>query len=398
MKIIIVTLSAVLLTSAFLHSCANQPQNEAETAWSATPPSMETSSGDDPIMVTIPDNQSENLQIPLHTIDSMQAPVRVIAPGEVYSAPNYIAVISAPVEGRVLKMYANEGDPVSEGQVILEIESLTYGNLVATYMQAKAEEKYQESQLQRIRQLVDKGINPLSELEKVQADFTRATADSRAAIARLKAVGASDRDITLIEQQDNITPHLRITTPISGYVDAHMVELGTAVAVNQQLASVMNLNKVIVKSYVSPEDGRLVQSGDSIFITHRLIEHGPIEGIISSIKPGLDEKNRSVVLNAILENPNQRLKPGDIIRTEILTRVKRPVISIPLSAITYNNNDPVVFVMKDARHYEMRTITLEGMRGEKAYVTSGLAAGEKIAAGQIFSLKALARYELIAEE
>ena len=281
---------------------------------------------------------------------------------------------------------------------MIDLESLTFGNLVAEYLQADAEVKYQQSQLTRIRLLVEKGINPETELDKVKADYARAEAGIRAARARLKAVGAPDVDIEGLNTNDKITPHLRVVSPINGYIDSHDVELGKAVSVNEQMATVMNLERVLVKAYVSPEDGRLINPGDSIEISHRLINHHLITGIISSINPGLDEKNKSLVVHAILANPEAWLKPGDILRTLIKTRVNRPVINIPITAITYDNNDPVVFVMKDELHFELRKIIIDELRGELAYVSAGLEPGEQVAVGQIFSLKALARFELIAEE
>lgn len=398
MKISAKYLLLSFFTAGLLVSCQSKDQAVQENQISSLPPSLTANQPQKAQIIEISGEQEASLKISTYTIKDQHSPVTIIAPGEVFAAPNYIAVISAPVEGRVLKMHNNEGDPVSKGQLLMELESLTYGNLVAAYLQAEAEEQYQQSQLSRIRQLVEKGINPESELDKVKADYARAQADLRAAFARLKAVGTTDSDIQALSENDKITPHLKILSPINGSIDSHNVELGKAVSVNEQLATVMNLQKVLVKAFVAPEDGRLIAPGDSIKISHRLIDHENISGVISSLNPGLDQRNKSVVVNAFLDNPSEWLKPGDILRTTISTRVTKPVINIPIKAITYDNNDPIVFVWKDDNHYELRKITIDELRGDIAYVSSGLQAGEKVAVDQIFSLKALARFDLIAEE
>lgn len=387
----------ILMVLIGISSCKNHKDNFDGSGISDLPPSLNEKAEDYKTVIEIPENQADSLKIPLHEINLKQENISLLAPGEVTPAPNYLAIISAPVEGRVLQLTVNEGDKILKGQVILELESLTYGTLVAEYLQAKAEENYQANQLKRIEQLVNKGINTESELEKVKSDFARAKASIQAAYAKLRAVGATDKDINKLGTTENINPRLKVLSPISGTVDTHEAELGQAVEANQQVATVVNLDRVLVKSYLSPEDGSLVSPGDSVVISHRLLEGNVVWGVVSTINPGLDQTNKSVVVNTFINNKNGWLTPGDNVRTELFTQGTASLISIPLKAVTYNNDQGVVFVKIDTRHYEMRNIKIEEIRNNKAIVSEGLKEGENIAVGQVFSLKALARYKLIAE-
>jgi membrane fusion protein, heavy metal efflux system len=334
----------------------------------------------------------------LQTISSQVRKYKLSAPGTVNPAPNHIGIISAPVEGRVLNLPVQEGERVSKGQVILELESLAYGTLVADYLQALAEVDLQRNQLQRMEKLVEKRINPEAELEQVRAGYIRAQASENAAYAKLRTVGVSDGEIGTLKSTDRINPRLKVHSPINGVVDSHTVELGQAVAANETLGTVISLNQVLVKAYLAPEDGTLVSPGDSVSISHRLVNQVPLQAVVSTINPGLDETNRSVVVNILVTQKDGMLKPGDNVRTDIITTSPVEVITVMMDAVTYNNNDPVVFVKMAEATYEMRKIRIKEIVDGFAVVTSGLKNGEQVAIGQVFSLKALSRFKLISEE
>jgi cobalt-zinc-cadmium efflux system membrane fusion protein len=164
------------------------------------------------------------------------------------------------------------------------------------------------------------------------------------------------------------------------------------------MATIISLDQVLVKAYISPEDGTLVRTGDSVRISHRLINEEPLRAVITTINPGLDENNRSVILNILLSQKNAVLKPGDNVRTEITTRSPVEVLTVSMDAVTYDNNDPIVFVSLASDTYEMRKIRIREIVNGFAVVTTGLNAGEKVAVGQVFSLEALSRFKLISEE
>ena len=71
---------------------------------------------------------------------------------------------------------------------------------------------------------------------------------------------------------------------------------------------------------------------------------------------------------------------------------------MPMEALTYEGNDPIVFVQKSDLIFEKRKIEVPEFRGKYAVVRKGLDKNEKIAVSQVFSLKALSRFDKISEE
>jgi cobalt-zinc-cadmium efflux system membrane fusion protein len=119
---------------------------------------------------------------------------------------------------------------------------------------------------------------------------------------------------------------------------------------------------------------------------------------VTSINPGLDESNRSVIVNILLATNESWPKPGENLRLSIRTSSSTEVITVPIEALTYEGNDPIVFVQLSGSVFEKRKVEVQEFRDKYAVVRKGLEQDERLAVTQIFSLKALSRFDKIAEE
>jgi cobalt-zinc-cadmium efflux system membrane fusion protein len=385
---------------AISFSCSEKKPapNENKENQSDSPPSVTTGESKSKILIKLTDLEAKELNIQSLIVAGQEQKYTISAPGLVFPATNHIAIISTPIDGRISVVRSTDGDYIKKGQELFRIESLEFGNMVSEYLQAVAEEKFQTKRLERLEQLVKQTISSESELDRARTDFQRASASVIAAYAKLRAIGVSEDEITAMKNAEKIDPTLKIHSPVSGVMDSREVDLGQSVNALQKLARVVDLNQVQIKGYLSPEDAGFVNIGDTVTITRRLADIRPIVGQISSINPGLDETNRSVVVNILIGSQNGWPKPGENIRLEIKTSSEAEVIAIPVEALTYDGNNPVVFVKINPSTYEKRLIAIRAIQNNFAIVDSGLEKSEEIAVSQVFSLKALSRFEQIAEE
>lgn len=380
----------------FFTACNKEEASTAGQKEIGTPPSLKPDSNVTQ-MIKLSEKEVEDLHIKTTKVESEIKNYKVIAPGISAPHPAHVSIISAPIDGRVAKIHAYEGDHVQKGQVIMQMESLTFGTLVADYVQAKSEENYQQSRLDRMEKLVAKDINSESDLEKARADYQRAAAIVNATYSKLSAIGVTNKDIQQLDPGKKITPLLNIYAPISGTIDQREVEQGQSVNAYEKLERILNPGKVMVKAYISPEDGQYVSEGDIATIVRRKYPEKKLSGKIASINPGLDEANRSVVANIPISNDNNWPLPGTSFRVEIETTTPAEVIMIPMAAVTYDGNKAVVFVKHNENTYEKRFLEISELRDKYALVQKGVKADDEIAISQVFTLKALARYEKFAE-
>lgn len=382
---------------SLLISCSKNEKDKS-TQISETPPSLQANNSDSASRITVLDEEKSNLlNIKVATVYKDYAEFEVVAPGVVFPAPENIAYVAAPISGRIVAIYARPGQNVRRGQLLLEIESLEYGTLLSELLQAKAELDYQRKQVERYEQLSERKISSLSELEKARSEYAKAVANFKAAESKLLAIGIKSQFVDKLLSDRDIEPHLQIFSPINGTVDKSFVDLGKAVDALENMMSIVDVSKVWVKGFLSPEDAQFVSSGSKVCIVNLLSEQRLCEEKISSLSPTLDEKNSSIIVNIYSNSKFGFPRPGTNVRLEIQARTNIPVFNVPKEAIAYDGDRPIVFVQLTPKTYEKRYVKVFKTSKDRVLIVSGLNNGEKIALTNVFDLKALSRFELFSE-
>jgi cobalt-zinc-cadmium efflux system membrane fusion protein len=384
----------------FLSSCGSGGGEEAAQVDPGTPPSLSNKQTEQVVQLT--EQQAKDLNIQLYTVKSEKISFDINAPGQVYAAPERIAVVSSPINGRVSNIYVHEGERVQKGDPLLDLESLEFANLVGDYLEASAEITYQQQQVERLKVLTEEKISPQRTLERAQADLRRAKTKQSASLARLRAVGISPKEV---QNWDPFTSdpkaELTLHAPISGVLNQHLIDLGEAVNAYDKLLDIIDNSEVLVRGFVSPADAPFVRAGTPVVITEKTEGGTPqgkrIEQKVTSVNPALDEDNRSIVLNSIIPTEEGWPIVGQSVRMKYTAQPLDSTFTIPLSAIQFEEQDAAVFVQQGPREYMKRVVQVERMTEDRAVIGGGLEPGEKIAITQVFSLKALERFEQFAD-
>lgn len=396
-------LNHLLLLGGFLIlaiSCGSESNNAGTDIDPGTPPSLR-SAKEQPV-VQLTEQQAEDLNIQHYTVRWEQVSFEINAPGRVYGAPEGISVVSSPINGRVSKIYAHEGERVQAGDPLLDLVSLEFANLVGDYLEANAEVTYQQQQVERLQVLTEERITPQRTLERAQADLRRAKTRQSASMARLRAVGITP---TEIQNWDPFTsePEAELTlyAPITGVLNQHLIDLGESVNAYDKLLDIIDNTEVLVRGFVSPADAPFVRAGTPVVISERTEDGASqvkrIEGTVTTVNPALDEENRSVVLNSILPTIDGWPLVGQSVRMTYAAQTLDSTFTIPLSAIQFEEQDAAVFVRQSLGQYVKRVVEVVRMTNDRAVIGSGLQPEEEIAITQVFSLKALERFEQFAD-
>lgn len=389
-----------LFVALSLLSCSN-PEIEISPASITSPPSIsEARPGIKTVRIS--DEQASDLNIKTMDITLGTVKFRITAPATVYPAPDNISIISAPVSGRISKIFAHEGENVQKGTPLLELESLEYANLLSDFLENQSELDYLAAQLERDRELVSKEITAQRTFERSKADFKRAETKLQASRARLLAIGISEEQINKWETgTSSPNAKLIIYTPIAGKVNNHLIDLGTSVNTHQKLLDIIDASSVLIRAFIPPEDASFIDQGTDVTISTRNNDNGLTDKIIrtkvASINPSLDEINRAIPVNIITETLNRWPVIGQNIRARFSIVSPDKGIVIPISAVQFEKDGATVFVQKNDNTFQSRMIITGRISENEVIVLSGLNEGEIIAISQVFSLKALAKFEEFAD-
>jgi hypothetical protein len=104
--------------------------------------------------------------------------------------PDHVADVGARIRGRVTRVMAGVGDAVEVGTALVEIESVSLGDVLAARVSAQAQATAARARLARETELYRQRLTTARAVEDARADVARFEAEATGAMQRLAAMGA----------------------------------------------------------------------------------------------------------------------------------------------------------------------------------------------------------------
>ena len=247
-----------------------------------------------------------------------------------------------------------EGEPITQGDPIVYLNT---DLLQARFERAQAQFEYDQTEYNRVADLYERGVTSKTEFD--DAGATRNVS---------KAV--------LDEAARNLERAV-IVAPISGILNRLSMEIGEYAEPGQQVAEIVNVDRVKAVVEVSERDIYFLSLGDTAAIFVDALEQTKLTGEISYISELADEVARTTRVEITVDNRGRLLRSGQIIRARLTRRVLTDVIMIPLGSVIPLENGRVVYVANDGRA-ERREVELGLIKGRSVQILSGLAAGDHL--------------------
>lgn len=305
-------------------------------------------------------------------VSKRQLQSSVPATGEIIAKPEYYSKVVSPVAGILLSQnnpnFLKLGSYVSKGAVLLNISPSADAS--SNIQKIKSDYLLAKSEYERVQNLFDKKAASQKRLDESRFDFESKQASYN----------------SLSDQIKFTENGYAIVAPIDGYVENITINLGSQITSGQELATVINPTRLILKTNVPAskfEDAN--NSKDASF----KIEGYQNELLISalngrkiSVSSILNTENRTVPVYFEFSNPQNNIKVGMYAEVLIKTDDKQEDISIPESAIIDEDGMHTVYVMIEGESFEKRILktgisdsgyiqVLEGLKNGERIVTKG---------------------------
>lgn len=326
------------------------------------------------------------------------------------------AIISAEVDGPLVEVLADLGDPVHQGQILARISDEEQRYLVAQQeaqlrqslerlglkneddrlkdiedapdvRRARADLFDAESRYKRVRELVDQGIGPQSDLDQALARFQAAqaaydqtrnqTRNLLQEVERFKAALSLQRK----KLRDTV-----VRAPFAGYVKDRQAVAGAYVRANSPLFTLVKVDPIRLRIEVPERMSPWVRSGQEVEVTLEAFAERRFTGRVWRISPTVDQTKRTFVVEALIQNPRNELKPGSYARARIQTEKTETITVVPARAVLYVLGANKSFVVKPDSTIEVREVKLGERLPEEVEILEGLQPGESVAISNLARL------------
>jgi len=214
---------------------------------------------------------------------------------------------------------------------------------------------------------------------------------------KLKLWKLSENQIQQIENSGNVIENFPVYATVSGTVTEKLVEQGDYVIQGQPLLKIADLSTVWASFDVYENQIDLFKKGQDVTVFATAYPNKQFTGKVSFIDPVLNSNTRTVNLRVVLDNKNNRFKPGMFVTAEVEGELTESgsVITIPASSVMWTGERSVIYLKTDpnAPVFEMQEVVLGNKLGDTYEVVEGIFAGNEIVTNGTFTIDAAAQLQ-----
>lgn len=275
--------------------------------------------------------------------------------------------VSSEVPGKITKIHFESGETVTEGQLLVELDTTA-----------------EEAQLAAAAADVQLAKVSLDRTEKLRSTHTVAQAELDSARATFLSASAQMENLSAVIEKK------KISAPFTGRLGIRQIDKGQFLNNGDAIVSLQSLDPIYVDFSFPQKWISLVALDMEVEVKVDSYPELSFKGRISAINPEVEISTRTISLRATLDNSDDKLLPGMFSQVSVNLPDEKSFMVVPSTAILYNSFGDSVFVITEndgQKMVEQHFVQLGEARGDFVVITKGLEVGKEVVSTGAFKLR-----------
>lgn len=259
------------------------------------------------------------------------------------------------IQGILRSVGFREGDAVEEGEVLFVLRD---EEQVARLHEAEADLALATDTWERTRKLVKRQVESVVQLERNRAQL--AAARARVELAQVELA------------------RTRIRAPFDGVTGARLVSPGASVDHETDLVQLQAIASLELAFSLPEQALPLARVGIPFELTVAPYPDERFPGEIVFVAPGLNPRNRRLLVKGRVPNPDGRLRPGLFAKVDTRIAQREQALVVPEDAVVFEPQGPVVWRVGEGNAVERVAVELGIREPGRVEIRTGLAPGDRV--------------------
>lgn len=282
-------------------------------------------------------------------------------------------MVTAELTGKVTRIAFAPGKKVQAGDLLVTQDT---SSEEARLRAAEAAASLAKINFERARGL-------LAQRAIAKSEYDNAEAQHKSAVAEVEGIR------TLIDKKT-------IRAPFAGRLGIRLVNLGQFLKEGEPIVTLQSLDPIFVNFLLPQQEIARIRTGLTVRVKTDALPGERLEGRITAVNPEVEAATRNIRIQATLDNPGERLRPGMFANVTVLMPELKPVIVIPETAVLYAPYSDSVFIVEEGKSdagkkpvltLRQQFVRLGEKQGDFTEVISGLGAGQTVVSTGVFKLR-----------
>ena len=291
--------------------------------------------------------QAETIGLETKPLEERNLGNNIKVTGALELFPQDRANISPFVGGNVRSIKVIEGDQVRKGEILAYLEHPDIISMQQEFQEKNDDLVFLKQDFERKQTLYDKGVSSGKEFQMAQSKFRSTTSSVNALKSKLRLLGLNADKIA----EGQIFSAVPIITPIKGFVDEVLVNLGDYVAPQTKMFAVSDNTKLHVDLKVYEKDISKVKLGQPVFFTVASKPNEILKAKVHSIGKTFETDPKALHIHADMDIKNDELLPGMYVEGRIVEGEKMGY-AVPEEAIIKEGEQSFIFILDEDEEME----------------------------------------------
>jgi multidrug resistance efflux pump len=280
-------------------------------------------------------------EIPIKTVQMHHFKHEITLNAKVVQLSNAKQAVMAQVSGHIENYFVKPNQQIKKGDKIALLRSTTLSELTAEYLSIKKQYHKLSTTYRNNQTLYHKGLISAQDLSSFSIQKDAMHARLLTLESKLQTLGIDTNKLQQASSDYILYAHS------DGRVSTLLQPLHAVVDKEEQIISIIQEQAFYIESYLPLKYIKQVKIGDKIIVKSA---GELIETKVSQILPKVDEKSQRAVILSKVEQKTDALFIGSYVTSLLYSGEGEALASVTISALSFFNNEWVVFVPKEEHH------------------------------------------------